>query len=294
LDGRKEPRALELQINELVLHGFNRAEGRRVTVAFRNELTRLVTERGLDPFEGPRRFPGMADQLIARLSTCDRRVWGSVGPWGFRGSVSAPGRSPTRPPMTFGAFERASRARRLFTCARAPTVRTGDFEDLATVAVDAKFPSRNRARGLPAASPVRLLHSARPFPASLPLLGLSKDRLSIGPPCRSPLPASIVPALRRGVSWPSKRGLPPRSRATRLRSDLTVSTVSPVCSSCKLPGLHPAPILGFAAFPSASALASASFPAARFRPSKLCSPPNAANLAHARSAAARHPTSLPT
>jgi len=231
----------------------------------------------------------MADQWIARLSTCDRRVWGSVGPWGFRSSVSAPGRSPTRPSVTFGAFIGASRARRLFTCALAPNVRTGDFEDLATAAVAWAFLHIQRARGLPAASPVRLVHSARPFPAPLPLLGLSKDRLSIGPPCWSPLPAPTrFPTLVDGASMPSRRGLPPRSRATRLRSDLTVSTVSPACSSCRLPGLRPAPILGFAAFPSASALASASFPAARFYPSKPCSPPNAATLAHAMVAAARH------
>jgi len=162
------------------------------------------------------------------------------------------------------------------------------------VAVVAKFPSRTTA-------PVVFLP---PLPCDFSLSSaVSSSAASTRVVQRSPLhrstlrestpgPASPTP-FGADASCPSRRGLPPRSRATRLRSDLTVSTVSPVCSSCKLPGLHPAPILGFAAFPSASALASASFPAARCCPSKFCSPPNAATLAHAMAAAARHPTSLP-
>jgi hypothetical protein len=83
------------------------------------------------------------ESWTARLSTRDRRVWGSVGPWGFRGGVSAPGRSPTRPSLTFGASVELPRARRLFTCARRLHVRTGEFEDLATAAAGGKFPSHS-------------------------------------------------------------------------------------------------------------------------------------------------------
>jgi len=145
----------------------------------------------------------------------------------------------------------------------------------------------------PAASPVRLFHSAPPrvgssqvslafsirfcFAASL---GLSKDRLSIGPPCRSPLPAPFD-AFEAGVATALSRD-PPSFRPRRFH-DLAGFLLLQATGV-----LHPAPILGFAAFPAASAPASASFPAARFHPSKPCSPQLAAPLAHAWVAAVRH------
>jgi len=231
----------------------------------------------------------MADSLIARLSTRDRRVWGSVGPWGFRGSVSAPGRSPTRPSVTFGAFIRASRARGL-----SPT-RVLQMFGPGTSRTSLPWPllgSFLLKQPRPWSS-CRLSRATCSLSSAVSGSAASTRVVQRSPLHRSTLlestPGSAVPSPRGlDASFPSRRGLPPRSRATRLRSDLTVSTVSPACSSCRLPGLHPAPILGFAAFPSVSALASASFPAARFHPSKPCSPPNAATLAHAMVAAARH------
>jgi len=58
-------------------------------------------------------FPTRASQFVPLLSGRDGRVWGSGGPWGFRCDVPAPGRSPARPSVTFGAFLRRSRTRRL-------------------------------------------------------------------------------------------------------------------------------------------------------------------------------------
>lgn len=155
-----------------------------------------------------------------------------------------------------------------FTSARSPPNRTGDFEDLTAARIGWAFLLNTTTPVVfPAASPVRLSLSALPQTA-LPL----RDRLSAAslPPWGFPKIASpsVHPAgvHSQPLSGPSRRGLPPRSRATRLRSSLAVFTTSPAFSSCKLPGLHPAPILGFAAFPSDSALASSSFPAARFPP----------------------------
>lgn len=237
----------------------------------------------------------MADSLIASLSTRDRRVWGSVGPWGFRGSVSAPGRSPTRPSVTFGAFILASRARGLSPTRVLQMFGPGTSRTSLPWPLSGSFLLEQPRPW----SSCRLSRATCSLSSAVSGSAASTRVVQRSPLHRSTLlestPGSAVPSPRGlGASFPSRRGLPPRSRATRLRSDLTVSTVSPACSSCRLPGLHPAPILGFAAFPSVSALASASFPAARFHPSKPCSPPNATTLAHALVAAARQPTPLPT
>lgn len=44
------PASVDLQIDTVVFHGFSRAESHRATAAFQQELTRLVTARGLPPF----------------------------------------------------------------------------------------------------------------------------------------------------------------------------------------------------------------------------------------------------
>jgi hypothetical protein len=41
------PRAIEVQINELVLHGFSPADRLRISAALERELARLLAERGL-------------------------------------------------------------------------------------------------------------------------------------------------------------------------------------------------------------------------------------------------------
>ena len=43
------PGNIELHIEELVLHGFDPGDGRRIGSALEAELTRLLTEQGLPP-----------------------------------------------------------------------------------------------------------------------------------------------------------------------------------------------------------------------------------------------------
>jgi hypothetical protein len=50
--------AFELHIEELVLHGFNPADRRRIGEAVERELTRLLDEQGI---------PGRGDVQISRL-----------------------------------------------------------------------------------------------------------------------------------------------------------------------------------------------------------------------------------
>jgi len=150
-----------------------------------------------------------------------------------------------------------------------------------------------------AASPVRLLlaTSAAPLPpprggARCPLrralLGLFKDRLSIGSHAGVPVRGSVPTIARRfdafrgGVASALARR-PPWVPTSSFDYDLAGFFLLLVAGV-----LHPAPILGFGAFYPASALASAALPAPLSRPSKLCSPREAARHAHACLAAARH------
>jgi hypothetical protein len=77
-----------------------------------------------------------------------------------------------------------------------------------------------------------------------PLLGLSKDRPSIEIPCRvdSPLRSAVYRSTRFLGAFGAV--LPSRSRATRSRSDLAVSTASPVSSSPGCRGVAPGPDRG--------------------------------------------------
>jgi len=122
------------------------------------------------------------------------------------------------------------------------------------------------------------------------LLGLSKDRLSIGPPCRSPFPAPtpsplawlVVRSLRgggchRALARPAYVPTLPFLRLRRFSPPASY----PACAgprswgSLRFRPLRLSPLL-----PS---------PLRGFHPSKLCSPPNAATFAHAMVAAVHQP-----
>lgn len=149
-----------------------------------------------------------------------------------------------------------------------------------------------------AASPVRLLLATSAVPLLPPrsgarcplrraLLGLFKDRLSIGSHARVPVRGCESALARRlvavgaGVASALAR-LPPWVPTSSFGYDLAGFFLLLVAGV-----LHPAPILGFGSFHTVSALTSTALPAPLSRPTKPFSPREAAWPAHARPAAAR-------
>ena len=118
-----------------------------------------------------------------------------------------------------------------FTCARSPSSRTGDFEDLTTTRIgwEVSFSIQRRPWSFLPPLPCDCLSQLRRAPDSswFPFgfhansvvidvassSGLSKDRLSIGPPCRSPLPAPFG-TFEAGVATALSRD-PPSFRPRR-------------------------------------------------------------------------------
>ncbi len=83
------PRAIELHIDELVLHGFSPADRLRIGAALEGELARLLAESGIPPelarVSGIERVDGGQLELSAGASARDlgagiaHAVYGSLG-----------------------------------------------------------------------------------------------------------------------------------------------------------------------------------------------------------------------
>lgn len=72
-DHRVRPPAIELHIEELVLHGFQPSDRRRIGDAVQRELARLLTERGLSAL-------GAAPMNIDRIDAGDFKVAAGARP----------------------------------------------------------------------------------------------------------------------------------------------------------------------------------------------------------------------
>ena len=71
-------RAIDLHIDELVLHGFNPADRHRIGEAVRSELARLLTERGIRRTVSVTRPFVSADNVTLARNTPARAVGRNV------------------------------------------------------------------------------------------------------------------------------------------------------------------------------------------------------------------------
>ena len=191
-----------------------------------------------------------------------------------------------------------SRARRLSPARDLHRPRTRNFEDLTCVGglgtfIPIRLACRLRCRLSRATASCDLRGPAPPTSrwGALPASSCSPGVVQRSPlhrfPCRSPrswrrnCACAPIRCLRGGVASALARR-PPWVPTSSFGYDLAGFFLLLVAGV-----LHPAPILGFGSFHPASALASAALPAPLSRPSKLCSPREAARHAHACPAAAR-------
>ncbi len=235
-------------------------------------------------------FPTRASQFVPLLSGRDGRVWGSGGPWGFRCDVPAPGRSPARPSVTFGAFLRRSRTRRLSPARDHHRFGPGTSRT---------SPQRG-GLGSCLLNPIRPWSSCRLSRATVflrftvagvaaylgcpkiasPSVHLAGVHSQLRP--LSPLAWLVVRSLRgggchRALARPAYVPTLPFLRLRRFSPPASY----PACAGPRSWGsLRFRPLRLSLLLPS---------PLRGFHPSKLCSPPNAATFAHAMVAAVHQP-----